>query len=244
MDTAKCFKQYSQRENVVGVSLSTDCQVHRIKVVTAFLKAGIPLNKLDCFRDLLEENSTRLAGRRSLCGLIPFVQEMEEKTILQEIEGRKMSVIFDGTTRMGEALAILIRFVDDEYSIHQRLIHMQLLAKSIAGEELAREIITVLQAHYKVLPVSLIGAMHAGAAVNTVAMNTVSIVYPNILDVGCMSHTIDHVGDKFLTPLLDEFVTAWVQMFSHSPKSRLQWSNRVGFNVRLLSKTRWWSDGK
>ena len=72
-------------------------------------------------------------------------------------------------------------------------------------------------------------------------MNTVSIVYPNILDVGCMSHTIDHVGDKFLTPLLDEFVTAWVQIFSHSPKSRLQWSNRVGFNVRLLSKTSWWS---
>ena len=83
--------------------------------------------------------------------------------------------------------------------------------------------------------------MHDLAAVTTVAMNTVSIVYPNILDVGCMSHTMDHVGDKFLTPLLDEFVTAWVQMFSHSPKSRLQWSNRVGFNVRLLCKTRWWS---
>ena len=125
----------------------------------AFLKAGIPLNKLDCFRDLLEENSTRLAGRRSLCQLIPFVREMEEKTILREIEGRKLSVIFDGTTRMGETLAILIRFVDDEYSIHQRLIRMQLLAKSIAGEELAREIITILQAHYKVLPGSLIGAM-------------------------------------------------------------------------------------
>ena len=84
---------------------------------------------------------------------------MEEKTILREIDGRKLSVIFDGT-RMGEALAILIRFVDDEYSIHQRLIRMQLLAKSIAGEELATEIITVLQAHYKVLPGSLIGAMH------------------------------------------------------------------------------------
>ena len=138
---------------------------------------------------------------------------------------------------MGGVLAILIRFVDDQYSIHQRLICMQLLAKSIA-EELAREIITILQAHYKALPGSLIGAMHEGSAVNTVAMNTVSIVYPNILDVGCMSHTIDHVGDKFLTPLLDEFVTAWVQMFSHtgSLKSRLQWSNRVGFNVRLLSK--------
>jgi hypothetical protein len=53
---------------------------------------------------------------------------------------------------MGEALAILVRFMDDEYSIQQRLIRLQLLSQSIAGEELAREIITVLQAHYKVLP--------------------------------------------------------------------------------------------
>ena len=30
-------------------------------------------------------------------------------------------------------------------------------------------------------------------------------------------------------------------MFSHSLKSHLQWSNSVGFNVRLLCKTRWWS---
>ena len=60
---------------------------------------------------------------------------------------------------MGEELPILVRFVDDEYSI-QRLIRLQLLSKSIAGEELAREIITVLQALYKVLSGSLVGAMH------------------------------------------------------------------------------------
>jgi hypothetical protein len=83
--------------------------------------------------------------------------------------------------------------------------------------------------------------MHDRASVNTVAMTTISIVYPNLLDIGCMSHTIDHVGDKFLTPVLDEFVTAWVQMFSHSPKSRLLWNSRVGFSVCMLCKTRWWS---
>ena len=49
VDIPKCFQQYSCRENVVGMTLPTDCQVHRIKVDTAFLKAGIPLNKIDCF---------------------------------------------------------------------------------------------------------------------------------------------------------------------------------------------------
>ena len=142
---------------------------------------------------------------------------------------------------MGEALAILVRFVDNEYSIQQRLIRLQLLSKSIASEELARKIIMVLQAHYKVLLGSLVGVMHDHAFVNTVAMTTISILYPHLLDIGCMSHTIDHVGDKFLTPVLDEFVTAWAQMFSHSPKSHLLRSNRVGLSVHLLCKTRWWS---
>ena len=105
---------------------------------------------------------------------------------------------------------------------------------------MAREIITVLQAHYKVMAGTLVGAMH-DRAVDNLAMSTISVVYSDLLDVGCTSHTIDHVRDKFSTPVLDESVNAWVQMFSHSPKSRLLWSSRVGFSVRTLRKTRWWS---
>ena len=45
-----------------------------VAVLTAFLKSGIPLNKLECFRELHEENSTTcLAGRRAFIDLIPFV---------------------------------------------------------------------------------------------------------------------------------------------------------------------------
>ena len=66
-------------------------------------------------------------------------------------------------------------------------------------------------------------------------------MYPLVLDIGCFSHTIDHVSEKFITPVLDEFVSAWVLLFSHSPKSRLAWQSRVGRSVKSLSKTRWWS---
>ena len=54
---------------MVGETLYSDCQTHRIKVVTAFLMPVIPLNKLDCLRELLEENSACLAGCRTL---LPF----------------------------------------------------------------------------------------------------------------------------------------------------------------------------
>ena len=38
---------------------------------------------------------------------------------------------------MGEALAIVLRFVTCEWSIEQRLIEVQLLSKSLKGEEIA-----------------------------------------------------------------------------------------------------------
>ena len=47
-------------------------------------------------------------------------------------------------------MAIIIRFVDTEWVIQQRLVRMQLLAKSLTGEEIASTEIAmfVLQAQY------------------------------------------------------------------------------------------------
>ena len=42
-----------------------------------FLQAGVPLGKLDVFRELLEANSYQLCHRRHLFGLIPFVLNEE-----------------------------------------------------------------------------------------------------------------------------------------------------------------------
>ena len=72
-------------------------------------------------------------------------------------------------------------------------------------------------------------------------MSTLKVLYPEILDIGCFSHTIDHVGEKFCILVLNEFVTAWIGLFSRSPKSRLAWQARTGFSVKTYSQTRWWS---
>ena len=119
MDIAEAFKAYNSTEHVVGETLSSECQV-QLKVVKAFLRAAVPLSKVDYFRELLEDNGPRLAGRRSLSDLVPFVRDQEEKRILKEIEGKKGCVIFDGTTRMGETMAIIVRFMSDDWEIQQR----------------------------------------------------------------------------------------------------------------------------
>ena len=74
----------------------------------------------------------------------------------------------------------------------------------------------------------LVAAMRDRASVNSVAMRTVSILYNQVMDIGCFSHTLDLVGEHMKTPILDDFIKSWVSLFSHSPKSRLLWRTQTG----------------
>ena len=47
---------YDSRVHPVGDGLPDSTWVYRVKVVTTMLKAGVPLNKINLFRDLLEEH--------------------------------------------------------------------------------------------------------------------------------------------------------------------------------------------
>jgi hypothetical protein len=77
--------------------------------------------------------------------------------------------------------------------------------------------------------------------VNNVAIQTLKIVYPLVIDIRCFSHTIHHVGGRFETAVLSEFITLWICLFSHSPKTRLLWRSRTNKSMSSYSATRWWS---
>ena len=76
---------------------------------------------------------------------------------------------------------------------------------------------------------------------NNVAVQTLKIVFPLMFDIGCFSHTLDHVGEKLKTPILDKFVSGWINIFSRSPKTKLTWKTQTGLPVPSYSTTRWWS---
>ena len=105
------MKKYNELAHPKGETLTEEQRVYRVRVVTAFLKTGVPLNKLDNFRDLLEDGGYRLTSSTHMRQLIPFVLKEEEEGIKAEISGSKIAVIF---------------------------------AKSLNGQELARELISVL----------------------------------------------------------------------------------------------------
>lgn len=51
-----------------------------------------------------------------------------------------ISVMFNGTTRLGEAMATTLQFVSDVWQIQQRFVRFSLLAKSMTGDEIACEV--------------------------------------------------------------------------------------------------------
>ena len=103
-----------------------ESRVFCVKIITAFLKVGVAINKKDGFRSFLEESSYRLTSGSHMAELIPVVCQ-------EEVTGREISIVFDATTRLGEALVLLGRFFNSEWTIQQRLIRFLWLAKSIKG---------------------------------------------------------------------------------------------------------------
>ena len=180
---ADVLVQHNNETHLRGETLPEQQQVYHIKVVTSFLKAGVPRSKIESFRELLEENAYRLTDCQNMHDYVPFILKYEESPICQEIEGKQLSIVFDGTSRLEEALAIVVRFVNDDFSIQQRLVRLQMLTKSLTGEEIARELITVLSVTYSIHPNNLLGAMRDRASTNSVAMRTLMIVYPKVVDI-------------------------------------------------------------
>ena len=223
---------YDQKVEPKGsAAVSMDTRVYRVRVVEQFLKSGIPMSKIDNLRSLLEEGSYRLTHSSHLSEYIPVIHSEENKKMKGEIEGLDVSVIFDGSTRLGEALAIVLRFFS-QGCIKQRLVKVAMLSKSLSGEELARELLTVLSTELGIGGIHLLAAMHGRASVNGVAMRTLSIMYPDIMDIGCYSHTLDLVGTKFKFPTLDKFMKYLEAIFTHSSKSKLLWREQTGVAIK------------
>lgn len=145
--------------------------------------------------------------------MIPLVLQEEHTRVKGEIQGKPVVVIFDGMTGLGEVLVLVVRFFDG-WAVKQRLVSVQFLQKTLNGEELARQIISVLSVSLDIESGRLLAAIRDGASVNTAALCTAAIVYPYILDIICISHTLE-------------------------TKVRALWKERTGRSMATYSQTCW-----
>ena len=63
LELVEALKSYEGSENPHGEMPPDQQRLYRVKVLRTFLTAGVPLNKLSIFRELLEENGYRLTDR-------------------------------------------------------------------------------------------------------------------------------------------------------------------------------------
>ena len=115
-----------------------------MKVVTAMLKAGVPLSKVDLFRDLLKEHGYALTSSTNLRQLIPFIHQEEFSRIKQEIFNQPLSIIFDGTTHVCEAFVVVLCYLTDDWELKQCVGWLKFLAKTMTGKEIAQQIIVIV----------------------------------------------------------------------------------------------------
>ena len=93
-----------------------------------------------------------------------------------EIHGKFISLIFDGTSRLEEVLALVFRFLE----LVQYLVRLEFVQKSMTGEKVAREIINILAVSLEIQSHLLIAAMRDGTSVNSVAMRSVGVIFPHV----------------------------------------------------------------
>ena len=99
-------------------TLPVEERAYCLQVVEEFLKAGIPIRKMDKLRTLLERQGYRLSHSSNMMDYVTIIYKQEIERIKAEIHQgvstRDVSVIYDGSTRQGEAIVILVHFVDDD----------------------------------------------------------------------------------------------------------------------------------
>ena len=146
-DIVQALKAFDSEVHPVGNGLPFSTRVYRVKVVSTMLRAGVPLGKIDLFRDLLEEHAYALT---SATHLRHFILQEELSRIRKEILHRPLSI--DGTTHVCEAFVIVLRYLTDDRELKQCVGRLKLLAKSMTGDEVAQQIIVVLSTELGIAP--------------------------------------------------------------------------------------------
>lgn len=65
----------------------------------------------------------------------------------------------------------------------------------------------------------LLAATRDGA--NQAALGRIAFIFPKVLNVVCLSRTLDNVGNHLVIPTLLEFGSFWILLFRHSYNAKL-----------------------
>jgi hypothetical protein len=88
-----------------------------------FTRLGVSSTVFDDseFQLLCAKAGFKVASRTMMMKYMPVVQQLEAETIKAEIKGRQLAIIFDSTPIQFDYYGYVVRYIDDTYTIQQRL---------------------------------------------------------------------------------------------------------------------------
>ena len=233
---------YAANPNEAGSATPAEVLLFRWTVVESFLQSGIPLTKVDELRTLLELTGQPLTHRSHLRSFIPKILSKEMDLIKEEINGQYLSISFDGTTRLGEAVNLCARFVPSGFScIGKRVLALITTATHMNGVSLYRLISKIILSDLNIDADRIVGISRDSCSTNGVACKHLLTMFANSLDLLCCSHTLQHTGEHLQLKTVEEFLHPWLTLVSHTSAARTIWQSMMGISMKGYSKIRWWS---
>ena len=172
---------------------------------------------------------------------IPQIEDREIKLIVKELLEQHFSVIFDGTTRLGEAINVVTRSITDDFVIRMRLVAFKTTKVHCNGEDLFRLILTTLQTKLGLDLKSCVAYARDSCATNNTAVKLLMPASANALNMLCFPHTLHNTGKHVAVPVLEEFMTPWLLLVPQPGAAKLRWEAILGRSCSKFSKVRWWS---
>lgn len=213
------------------------CCVLRVDVVRALLTAGIPLAGAQGLAPLLNKyTSFRVPSDSNMRNWIPVVHKAEVCEMGKEVEKEALCIAFDGTTRLGEMIAVSARWCDSDFDLRHRAMCIHTLAKSPKAVALANHLSGCISK--RASDANIMGFVRDSVSVNGSALEKVKGSYITACDILCFSHTLNNTGDHMSFPRVSHFMGAWLQL---SNAANRIWKDLTGQSIGGYSETRWWS---
>ena len=166
-------------------TVKPDVSLFRYRVTESFMFAGVPPAKIDKLRTLLERSGQSLCSSSHLKMMIPKVESDEFVRIMEEVSGQLVTAIFDSTTRVGEALNILLRFCTNEFRLVQRLIGFITTKRHMNAVEVQTVITQLLLTRLQVSIPLTVGFERDSASVNGAAVRRLRNTFSYAVDILC-----------------------------------------------------------
>ena len=232
---------YAANPHESGGTVDLDTQVHRWRLVACFMSAGIALNKANEMRPFLQRGDKLITDASHLGSYIPKVTAAEKALVSKETAGQLGCIIFDGTSRCGEAIVILWKQCTGDFNIQLRLVACKTTEVHVNGNDLAGVLASTVLTDLRKLPADVIGDARDSAAVNGVASRLLQQLMPALEGNKCIAHLLQGSGQHVKLPFLGLFMAYLIQLLSSSHSFKIIFKETMGESMPGYSPIRWWS---